>query len=73
MIEGVVQLATKNARERQKASSQDEFVTEADLKSAVQKVFEQQSLLDNTDAAREWRETLTDQIVGVEKLHQGRQ
>jgi len=73
MIAGIVNKAARLAARRAVADpSAPVGVTMDDLKAAIQSKFEENAKLDHIDALKEHRNTITDPVKDIQKLHQKR-
>jgi proteasome-associated ATPase len=72
MIWGIVDEATSLAVNRQIIDGREAFLTLDDLKVALDKVYKGELLVDHSEDTKEFADNLTEKIVDVHKLYQGR-
>jgi proteasome-associated ATPase len=72
MINGIVGEAISAAGKRQKKDGQPAFLTADDLDIALTRVFQGELLVDHSEDMKEYVENMTEKVISVQKLYQGR-
>jgi len=72
MIWGIVDEATSSAVNRQIETGQETWLTFADLKDALSRVYQGELLVDHSEDMKEFGENLTGRVLEAHKLYQGR-